>query len=101
MKYLNDKVYAQEVIREVVEIIDRLATIYKLDPPIVVTSNVRFGDPRYHGKAQARDIRTKDWPTKFRILVGGVLVRIRKANPMIQFDFESDHLHLEYDDKSL
>lgn len=101
MKYHDHKIYAQEVIREVVEIIDRLATIYRLDPPIVVTSNVRLGDPKYHGKAQAKDIRISDWPTKFAVLVGGVLKQIRKSNPKIQFEFEADHLHCEYDDKSL
>lgn len=101
MRHKDEIVFAQSVIGLVVTIIDYLAMIYRLDVPIVVTSCYRPDDPKYHGKAQAKDVRTNDWPLKFRILVGGVLTRIRKANPMIQFDFEKDHLHLEYDDKSL
>lgn len=101
MKYLNDKIYAQCVIREVVEIIDRLANVYRLDPPIVVTSNVRFGDKKYHGKAQAMDVRTRDWPIGFMKLVCNVLQKIREHDSRIQFEIEEDHAHLEWDDNSL
>jgi hypothetical protein len=101
MKYLNDKIYAQSVMGLIVWLIHILAMIYRLDPPIVVTSCWRENDPKYHGRNQAKDVRTRDWPAPFMFLVGNVLQKIRESNPRIQFDIESDHLHLEYDDKSL
>ena len=102
MKYSDDHIFAQGVIDEVVEIIERLANIYRLDPPIVKTSLWRKDDPKYHGKNQARDIRSNDWPPEFRALVGSVLQKIRGFDSRIQFEFHApEHLHLEFDDNSL
>jgi hypothetical protein len=89
-----------------VRVLDFLAEIYsashKDSVEIVVTCIYRPDDlDSYHSKWQAIDLRTRDWPVAYRIAIQVILVDIKRFDPRIQHEFESDHLHIEFDDGSL
>ena len=75
---------------------------------VVLTSYYREGDPKYHGKLQAGDLRTKDKSAKWKAAMAHFAKAVRKGDDELQLDFHveligtpNEHLHVEVDDNSL
>jgi len=107
MQYLTKEIQEQYrsnqlclPLRTVVLVLECLATLYqnKMPDGITITSLYRPDDKgSYHSVWRAVDIRNRDWTTTFTRVVGPVLSLIRQMDKCIQYEFESDHLHIEYD----
>ena len=54
-----------------------------------------------HPYGYAADIRTKDWHPIFATAVKAVGFVLKSLNGRIQFVWEEDHLHIEYDDTKI
>ena len=75
---------------------------------ITITSALRIGDLKYHGKGQALDIRTHDKPPEFYDFMEECGKVIRKRTKRFQMDLHpalrgtpNAHIHIEIDDDSL
>jgi len=75
-----------------------------------ITSLVRPGDPKFHGKGQAIDFGLSGVPEDLIFKLREALTTLRACNSQWQFEFESkntdlgrvaDHVHCEFDDGSL
>ena len=97
-------------------ILESMAELYKDKMPdgITITSIYREGDPKYHGKWQAVDVRDRDWDHRFFRIAQVVLTGLRQLDKRVQHEFEptirdedtgvvlkGQHLHIEFDDNSL
>lgn len=54
-----------------------------------------------HPYGYASDIRTRDWSPIFMAAVKAVGLALHTINRHIQFVWEEDHLHIEYDDAKI
>ncbi len=97
-QYRSRKLHKE--LQDVVLTLEVLAGLYKddLENGITITCIHRPEDTNsFHSIWQGIDIRTRDWSATFKRVAGPVLSLMKKLDRCIQHEFESDHLHLEYD----